>query len=231
MDIGRALSFVFDDHEWIKKILIGGLISLIPLIGGFIVYGYMIEIVQRVYGQATIDELPEWDDVGSYLTRGFIFWLGLALWALPFILLITGSILMVILLGVASGEDAIIGVSIGLFYLIFFPAIMLFSLGSALVIPLLLGRYAVQGRFGAMFEFPEIIVEVRQIGAVPLLLLVVTYFVATSVGQVGVFLCFVGVIFTAFYGNLVIAHAAGQTYRLAGGSQPADVEVRQPVGY
>lgn len=231
MDIGRALSFVFDDEEWVKKILIGGVISLILFIGGFIVYGYMIEIVRRVFGQAAINELPEWDDLGGHLTRGFIFWAGLALWALPFILLIIGSALMMILLGIASGDEAIIGLSIGLFYLIFFPAIMIFSLGSALVIPLLLGRYAVQGRFGAMFELPEIIDEVRRIGAVPMLLLVVTYFVATSIGQVGVFLCFVGVIFTAFYGNLVIAHAAGQTYRLADGSQPSDIEVRQPVGY
>jgi len=227
MDIGKAFSYVFDDEEWIKKILIGGAFSLIPLLGSFIVYGYMLETARRAFRTDDF-ALPDWDDIGGYLTRGFIFWLGLALWALPFFLLFACSLLFIVLLGVATGEEAAIGVSLGLFYIVFFPLIMLLSLGTALVIPVLLGRYANDARFGAMFEISEIIADVRRIGFVPLLLLGVTYMVAGYVGQLGIFLCLIGVIFTGFYGNLVIAHAAGQYHRLARGLEPLPGAIGRP---
>ena len=219
MDIGRAFSFVFDDEEWIKKIVIGGAISLIPLLGSFMVYGYMLEVARRAFRQ-TGDNLPEWDDIGGYLARGFIFWLGLAVWMLPILLFIACAAMIVIFAGLASGDDAAIGVSVFFFYLVFFPLILLISLLSAIVIPVLLGRYAEHRRFGSMFEFSEIAAEVRQTGFVPLLLMFVTYLAAGYIGQLGIILCFIGVIFTGFYGNLAIANAAGQTYRLARGLEP-----------
>jgi len=40
MDFGKAFSFVFEDEDWIKKIGVGGLISLIPVIGVFLVLGW-----------------------------------------------------------------------------------------------------------------------------------------------------------------------------------------------
>lgn len=229
MDIGRAFSHVFDDEEWVKKILIGGLISLIPLLGSFIIYGYMIEIVRRVFYATGSNELPEWDDFGGYLTRGFFFWLGLVLWALPFVLLIISMVVAVIFLGLATGESAVFGVSFILSFIILIPALMLFSLASALAVPILLGRFAIQGRFGAMFEFDAIFDDVRRIGVVPLLLVAGIYFAAGYVGQLGVYLCFIGVIFTSFYGQLAIAHAAGQTYRLASGLTPGPAGVQHPV--
>lgn len=220
MDIGRAFSYVFDDEEWVKKILIGGALSLVPLLGGWIVYGYMIEIARRSFRSDDV-ELPDWDDIGGNLARGFFFWLGLAIWALPLILLVVCGVLAAILLGLATGDDAAFGVSIVLVYIALMPLFLFFSLAAALVIPVLLGRYANQGRFAAMFEFGEIITEVRRVGFVPLLLLAVTYVAAGFIGQLGIVLCLIGVIFTGFYGNLAIAHAAGQVYRLAqGGNAP-----------
>lgn len=220
IDIGRAFAFVFEDEEWLKKILIGGAFSLIPLFGSLIVYGYMIEVAHRVYYAPNTGELPEWDDIGSYLTRGFFFWLGLLIWALPFILIVSCSILVAIGLGIAANEEVVIGVSLTLFYCAILPLIFLFTIGASLVIPLLLGRYAIHRRFAALFEFSEIFADLRRIGFVPLLLLVVIYHVAGYVGQLGIALCLIGVIFTGFYGNIVIGHAAGQNYRLARGLQP-----------
>lgn len=214
MDIGRAFAYVFDDDDWVKKILIGGLISIIPLLGEFIIYGYMTEIARRSYRQGDV-ALPEWDDIGGYLARGFLFWLGLVIWALPFILFFACSFLMAILFGLGSGEEAVLGLSILLIYVVIFPMVLLFALAAALVVPVLLGRYAAHGRFGALFEFGEIIAEVRRIGLGPILLLTVTYLAAGYIGQIGVMFCLVGVLFTGFYGRLAIAHAAGQVHRMA----------------
>ena len=35
MNYSRAFSYVFDDKNWLSKLLIAGLISLIPIIGQF----------------------------------------------------------------------------------------------------------------------------------------------------------------------------------------------------
>ena len=48
MDIGKAFSFVFEDEEWVSKILIGGLIALIPLVGQLVVLGYALKVAQNV---------------------------------------------------------------------------------------------------------------------------------------------------------------------------------------
>ncbi|MEZ4571609.1 MAG: DUF4013 domain-containing protein [Thermomicrobiales bacterium] len=138
-----------------------GLISIIPLIRSFVVYDYMIEIARRVFESPEIGELPEWDDFGGYLSRRFLFWLRLAIWVLPFVLLFACGVLLAILFGVAAGEEAFVGI----FGVLLLPrddaAILLLSLAAGLAIPVLLGRFAIHGRFGAMFEFGEIITEIR----------------------------------------------------------------------
>ncbi len=44
MDFAKAFSFVFDDPDWVQKIVIGGLVSLIPVIGWLLGLGYMVAI-------------------------------------------------------------------------------------------------------------------------------------------------------------------------------------------
>lgn len=220
MDIGRAFSFVFEDDEWIKKILVGGAISLIPFIGAMIISGYNVEVARRAFNASGVDELPDWDDIGGYLTRGFFYWAAIFIWMLPVILLIVCGALAAIAAGIATGEGAVIGASIFAFYLFIFPLILLLSIVSAAIFPVLLGRYAFHQRFGAMFEFSEIVADLKRIQVVPMLLLIVTTAAAGYIGQLGFMLCLVGIVFTSFYGSVAAAHAAGQTYRLAQGLEP-----------
>jgi hypothetical protein len=191
----------------------------------------MIEVARRVFYAPNTEEVPAWNDFGSYLARGFFFWFGLFIWALPFVLIMTISVLAAIIFGFAINEEALIGALIFLFYCAFFPVIFFFSIASMVVIPVLRGRYAIEGRFGALFEFKEIIADLRRIGPVPLLILVGTSMAASYAGQLGFILCFIGVIFTGFYSNVVIAHAAGQTYRLARGLQPPPTPAQTTTGY
>ncbi len=58
MDIGKSISFVFQDKKWIEKVLIGGLIMMltvifswtiiIGVIGGALMLGYMVQLVRNV---------------------------------------------------------------------------------------------------------------------------------------------------------------------------------------
>jgi hypothetical protein len=232
MDIGRAFAFVFGDPAWVKKVLIGGLIVLagfiIPLIPGFIIYGYMLEIMRQVY-LGEVEGLPEWNDIGGYLARGFFLTVALFIWLLPALLLSGCAVGAILLAGGSTGNDAVAGLS-GLVAFCLFGALFLVSMLWAIAfLPIVAGRYAVERRFGAMFAFGEIFAEVRRAGVGPLLLLLLTVIIAGFVGQLGIIACFIGVVFTSFYSNLVMAHGAGQIYRRARGLGTAEAATPHPA--
>lgn len=209
MDFGRAIGFVFKDSEWVKKVLIGGLIFIIPLIGAFVVYGYALEVARRAYQND--DTLPEWNDFGGYLTHGFIAWVGAFIWAIPIGLIAACAFVPGIAL---SGDDG--GAGGLLFFFGYCLAIPLLLVYQVTVFPILMARYAVLRNFGALFQFSEIIDEVRRAGS-NLLMMLLIVIVAGFISQAGIIACFIGVFFTAFYSYLIMGNAAGQLYRLARG--------------
>lgn len=233
MDIGRAFSFVFDDANWVKKILIGGLISLLaivlPVLGllaSFVVYGYALEVIRRVY----LDDpnpLPEWDDIGGYLVRGLLLSVGTFLWLAPPMVLVGCVGGGIIVLGSASDDDALAVFSGFLAFGIIGLAVLLIIVWSVVFLPIISGRYAVERRFGTMFEFGAIFAEIRRAGAGPLLVLLLTVIVAGFVSNLGIVACFIGVVFTSFYSYLVMAHGAGQVYRRARGFDAGPISAGQ----
>ena len=86
MDIGKAFSFVFEDEEWVGKVLIGGLISLIPLIGQLAVLGYALKVAQNV-AQGNPRPLPRWNEFGDHLMRGLYDFVIRLVYALPVVVL------------------------------------------------------------------------------------------------------------------------------------------------
>lgn len=70
MDFGRALRFPLQDGDWLKKIGIGTLITIVPILN-FAAYGYALDVLNNVYrGRET--PLPEWNDIGRLFVRGLI---------------------------------------------------------------------------------------------------------------------------------------------------------------
>ena len=89
MDIGRSFTFVTEDQEWWKKVLIGGALTLIPIVGPFYGMGYMLVALKNVIdGRET--PLPEaLEDFGSKIVKGLMLWLIMIIYLLP--LIIVGS--------------------------------------------------------------------------------------------------------------------------------------------
>ncbi|MFN2244903.1 MAG: DUF4013 domain-containing protein, partial [Anaerolineae bacterium] len=79
MDIGKAFTFVFDDKDWVVKVLIGigilvaGLVLswlIIPgILAGLLLSGYALEITRRVI-RGEVEVLPAWEDWGQLLIDG-----------------------------------------------------------------------------------------------------------------------------------------------------------------
>jgi hypothetical protein len=93
LDPGRSLSYLLNDAGWLRKFFIGALYLLgsfliVPL---FIVMGYQLEVIRMV---ASGDDrvLPGWDGVVKKLKEGAKLFLVIAIYGLPFLVILGGTI-------------------------------------------------------------------------------------------------------------------------------------------
>jgi hypothetical protein len=217
MDIGKAFGFVFEDEEWVSKVLIGGLIFLIPLIGQFAVIGYSLKVAQNVM-QGNPRPLPTWSEFGDHLMRGFYAFVIQLVYSLPAVIL-AGIFACVIIsaTAAASQNSERAGAGIGVLGTCLIPLIVIVGLASALLSYPAIGRYLATNSLGEAFKFSEVIANVRAYLG-PWLMLLVVGILAGIVGSLGSIACGVGLLFTSFYAYCVIGFALGQTLLQTGGA-------------
>lgn len=150
INITETLFRPFKDPRWIQKTLIGGLIALIPLIGGIFLQGYIWLYCRRVISGNF--EMPEWDDWGEMLRRGFgVLVIGLIYAVIPLLIaLLLGGITGIGVASLMDNPSAVCGVCIiplmvilALIFLCFF------------FYPLSLTVYAGEKNLSAAFDFPR----------------------------------------------------------------------------
>jgi hypothetical protein len=219
MDFGKAFTFVFEDEDWIKKIGIGGLLVLIPIIGLFVVMGWGLEVTKRIIrGDAEV--LPDWSDFGGYLTRGFLMFLVAFVFTLPVTIvnICTTSVPFLFENGdeTMASIAAVVSICFGCFS-------FLYSLAAYLVLPAAYGRYAATDELGEAFKLGEIFKMVRDnFGTYALVLL--GGIVASLVASIGTIACVIGVLFTIVYSLAVNGHLWGQAYKESAGGMEAPAE-------
>src|SRR3989304_5902687 len=71
LDFGRTLGFFLQDPNWVQKLLIGSLFTILSmfLIGTVFVAGYAARIVRRA-ARGEPHPLPEWDALGGLFGEG-----------------------------------------------------------------------------------------------------------------------------------------------------------------
>lgn len=213
-DFARPFTFVFDDPEWVPKVLIGGLFMLAAflLIGAFFLFGYTARLARNVIAGVT-HPLPAWDDLGEYFSEGLVLFGVMIVYILPIVIL---SIGIAIPAGLMSGiDDEVIhnlsGCVLGSLWCVLVPA----SFGLMFFLPAALLRVVTQRRFGAAFEFGEIWSFIKaNIGNY--LLAIGIYLVARFVAGFGFLLLCIGIIFTEFWAMCVTTYAFAEAYRLSG---------------
>lgn len=219
MDIGSAFTFAFDDPDWIKKLAIGGGVTLLALVLSPIIIGlalllpiggYMLEVLKNVRdGQPT--PLPEWSDFGGLFSKGLmVFVIGLV-YNIPALLTYCASF------GVQMGAanmDSDAASALGFVAICLTCFQILFSLLGYFLLPAGLIRYAQYDTLGAAFQFGELFSFIREnIG--DYVIAVLLSWVAGIVAGFGVILCVIGVFFTYFWATLVSANLYGQLARKA----------------
>jgi len=220
VDFGRSFTYVTEDPEWVKKILIGGVFTLACalLVGVPFVLGYFSRTLRNVVaGEAR--PLPEWDDLGGLFNEGLrltAVYLLYTLGVLAVLALIGAAVLLPVIALSGAGDAAsdALGVLGGLGVIAAYGFLMLASLALAVYLPAALARSALRGTVADGFAWREILGFI-QANLGNYLISLVIYLLASFLSQFGLILCCVGVFPAAFWGYMVLACALGQTVRLS----------------
>jgi len=214
---GEAFTFMFKDPNWGAKILIGGLFVVLSmfLIGVPVLYGYCIELQQRVR-RGEQYPLPEWKDVGVKFLLGFKYIVTLLIYYLPLVIVAVPLVIFSVLAAASGSEmgQAFGGATVMILVLFF---ILPFSLLLALLTPVISIRFAERERIGDGVDLGEVFRMFRvhwQDSLVAILLSIVAGLLASF----GLLLLIVGVLFTSFYALLVRHHLFGQIAQQEGAS-------------
>jgi len=220
LDLGQGFRFFFEDPDWIKKILIGGVFMLLAslIVGAVFVFGYGVHLLRRVV-RGEPRPLPEWEDLGRYFSdglRGFGIYL-LHVVAVAIVPAVFGCLIGLMGGGMASafkssGASDAAGGLIAIAMLGLYAVTFLMMLVVLVYVPAAFTRFAVLDRFSAGFEVRENVAFIRRnLGRYALAL--VLGLLAHFVGQLGVILCCIGVFPTSFWAFCVGAWAMGEVAR------------------
>lgn len=226
MDLQRGVRYPFADARWVGKLLIGALLSLVPILS-LAATGYMYDVVRNVVaGRDT--PLPEWDNLGDKILRGFLGGVINFLWALP--VLVLACPLGII--GSVSGANSPDGNPTGGAAIAMACLGILIALMALALAPLSLvaqARYAVTNDFGAALPGPVfqqvrsnlgawITVIAAAIGIVLVVSVVAGLLIIVTAG-LGACLVFPLLFVFGFYYLLVQGHWMGQAYRMSAGQE------------
>ena len=222
MNWQAAFAQVFDDKDWLKKLLFGGILTLIPIVN-IIPIGYALKVLRNV-AEGNEQPFPTWDDLGDYFVRGLTSLIGVLIWSLPIMAvgMLTGILSMWSGYDYTDASRTSMPLAVCLWSLTCVSG--LYSLFLAVFLPAAVTWYAVKGQLGAMFRVGEIFRFIsRNLGVY-----VVTLFLSVAaafVAQIGLVLCCIGVVLTEFWATLVASHLFGQIYRLPMTKAPSEAPV------
>lgn len=208
MDVGKSFSYIFEDEQWLTKVLIGGLFTLasVVLVGIPFVLGYVVETIRNIM-DGKEKPLPEWVDLGEKFKKGLLLAAILIVWAVPiWIIACFQAVVTAIVRDSSSAAGFVTAISCLTSILS-----ILWGIVMALFEPAIFTRFAMKPEFSSGFAFEELWrFTVDNIGNV--IIAVLLYIVASFLAGFGVILCGVGVFLTYFWAELVMAHLFGQVY-------------------
>jgi uncharacterized protein involved in cysteine biosynthesis len=188
-NLGRSFSYMFEDENWLQKILIGALFCLLSLvlIGIPFVIGYLLELAKNA-SQGKELPLPSWSDLGEKFVQGLLF----------------------IVIMVAYG----IPLAIIYFVLIFIPcigwlAIFVIGFSFSLLVPYIAVRFARSGNIGDAFDISGMWNFLKN-NLGNLLIVWLMSIVLGIIAVFGLLALLIGVLFTFFWSLLARFYLYGQ---------------------
>ena len=232
MDIEEEIKFPTKDSEWIVKVLIGGILGIIPIIN-FIEYGYILKVMKgAIEGNPG---MPKWEDWGNLFINGligFVIWLIYLIIPILIVSVSAGGIMiaafsgnMNLMAGMVAGAIGaiLIGLLLALVLGFLVPmALAMYtkenSFGAALVlgflVPMALAMYTKENSFGAAFRVGEVISRIKSVFSdyiTVYIILIVLLFILALLSSIPI-LGFLIWMFGTFYVSVVAFNMFGKAY-------------------
>lgn len=166
MDFTKALTYPFDDPDWIKKLGIAALLGLVAFILGWALIGlvaiiplvgWSVETIKRVRANEP-NPLASWDDFGGMFSAGLTPFLAYLVYQIPTLIVycISFGVFLLPALGGKNSDasQALGGVAMIAFYCCL-CLIILYALAAAVVYWGGMMRYLDRPEFGTFMEFGE----------------------------------------------------------------------------
>jgi len=194
MEVGRAVSFVFQDPRWVVKVLICGVLLFIPIIGWLLIGGYLLRLMHNVIiGSST--PLPDWDNWGGDLAGGLKMFVVYFIWGIP--------------LWIVQAIDR--SVDSALFALIAFVISLLWSAVNISAA----SDLAREGNIADALNPRPLTRVLNNIGVYAVY--VIASFIFIMLAMIGLIGLVIGVVFTLAIAAMATAHLGAQAYRQAEG--------------
>jgi hypothetical protein len=205
MNVSKAFTYVFDDERWIPKLLIGGVLSVIP-IANFIPSGYALQTFRNAVRRSQ-RPLPEWTDLGEMFGQGLLLFIIGFVYNLPVFLLTACLWTVGGALDTRGSGDEIRGAISLIQWCLTTP----YGILMATLWPAIFSRFAMTGDVAGAFNFREIFAMMRP-NPTDYAVVVILSIVLRFISGFGLLLCCVGVLFTAFWTSLVRTHLFADLY-------------------
>ncbi len=222
MEFGRAFTFAFQDPDWLKKVGIAALVSLIPVIGGITLMGWGLEITRRVINNDP-DPLPGWDNFSSFISKGFQAFVVSLAYALPIILVVMCQygVSFALIFASSNSDSSTMGGIATVVGVCMTCIVILFAIVAGFFIPAALGNLAATGELGAAFRFNQIFALLRAAPGPYVMEILGVALASMILSPLGILICGVGLLFTTAYTTTLSAHLTGQAYKVAIAAAPA----------
>ena len=155
MDVGKSVGYVFEDQKWTNKLLIGMLVSIVPIVN-FALFGWVIDIMRNV-SQRQPNPCRSGTTLATSSSRAPSCLSWALIYSLPALLITCPAIFLPFTRGDFSreGQQALAGMIAGT-SLLLVCAISIYALLISFLMPAIFLNFARKGTFAACFEFGEI---------------------------------------------------------------------------
>jgi len=231
MDIGKSFTYVFEDPEWIKKVLVGGgilfvgilffwLIGIPLLLAGAVILGYCLTITRNV-AEGIADPLPQWSDIGTLFMKGLYGVVGTLIYFAPVLVLaccigVFSFVGSMDTLG-SSGNGRPLAIVAGIVSACLGCLIGLYSFIAGLTLNAPMTRFAMSENQLSVFWDIRGNMDFIKKNLSNYIIATLASIVAGFMGMFGIILCGIGVPFTLFWSFLVSSFLFGQLWRASQG--------------
>jgi len=212
LNFNEAFTFPFRDTQWIQKFLMGALFTLLSIfiLPIPVLYGYLIELLQRVRDNDPVP-LPEWKDPGIKFLVGLKYIVIFLIYYLPLILITILFISFGLLLSL-TGSEANTPLETMTLIALLISFVLPYSLVLYIATPLITIEFANTERIQDGLRLGRILRNFSIFWKDVLIVGIVAFALEIAAG-IGFILFIVGILFTSFYVSLITFHLYGQICR------------------